>query len=86
MGLLSRLLIPRKVRRVAHPVRAVRRKATPKSVKRARRALHPINNATYSVTRSLNTKPTSRQLTYHHGTCTMNHRSPEAAAKCRRTY
>ena len=41
MGFLSRLLIPRGVRRVAHPGRAVKRAVTPKSVKRARRALHP---------------------------------------------
>jgi hypothetical protein len=87
MGFLSRLLIPRSVRRAAHPGRAVKRAVTPKAVKRARRAMHPMSNAVYGVERSLNTKkrPTSRSPVYHHGICTVNHRSSEAAAKCRRT-
>jgi len=87
MGFLSRLLIPRGVRRAAHPGRAVKRAITPKAVKRARRALHPVGNAVYGVERSLNTKKrsTSRSPVYHHGTCTVSHRTPEAAAKCRRT-
>ncbi len=88
MGLLSRMFIPRGVRRAVHPGRAVKRAVTPKTVKRARRALHPVSNATYGVTRSLNTKKRtrSRRPVYHHGTCTVNHRSPDPAAKCRRTY
>jgi hypothetical protein len=87
MGFLTRLLIPRSIRRAAHPGRAVKRAITPKAVKRARRAMHPVSNAVYSVERSLNAKKpsASRAPTYHHGTCTVNHRSPEAAAKCRRT-
>jgi hypothetical protein len=87
MGFLSRLLIPRSVRRATHPGRAVRRAITPKAVKRARRATHPVSNAVYRAERSLNTKKrsTSRPPVYHHGTCTVNHRSPEAAAKCRGT-
>lgn len=88
MGFLSRLFIPRSVRRAVHPGRAVKRAITPKSAKRARRAMHPLSNAAYGVTRSLNTKPRryARQPAYHHGTCTVNHRSLAAAAKCRRTY
>ncbi len=89
MGFLSRLFIPRSVRRAAHPGRAIKRAVTPKSVKRARRAMHPVSNAVYSVERSLNTKPrrrATRQPVYHHGTCTVDHRSPQAAEKCRRTY
>jgi hypothetical protein len=87
MGFLSRLFIPRSVRRAAHPGRAVKRAITPKAVKRARRAMHPVSNAAYSVERSLNTKTrsTSPSPVYRHGTCTVNHRSPEAADKCRRT-
>lgn len=87
MGLLSRVLVPRSVRRAAHPVRTVKRKATPKSVKRIRRAAHPVSNATYSVTRSLNSKPRRRQRSgaYRHGTCPVRHKTQEAAAKCRRT-
>ena len=87
VGFFSRLFIPRSVRRAAHPGRAVKRAVTPKVVKRARRAMHPVSNAVYGVERSLNTKkrPTSRPPVYHHGTCTVNHRSPDAADKCRRT-
>ena len=86
MGFLSRLFIPRSVRRAAHPGRAVKRAVTPKAVKRAQRAMHPFSNAVYGVERSLNTKPRPKHSSpvYHHGTCTVNHRTPEAAAKCRR--
>jgi hypothetical protein len=89
MGFLSRMFVPRGIRRAMHPVRTAKRAATPKSIKRARRALHPVSNAKYSVERSLNTKPRKRSgggPVYRHGACTVNHRSPEAAAKCRRTY
>jgi hypothetical protein len=49
--------------------------------------MHPVSNAVYDVERSLNTKKrtASRSLVYHRGTCTVNYRSQEAAAKCRRT-
>jgi len=88
MGFISRLLVPRGVRRAAHPVRTVKRAAAPKSIKRARRSLHPVSNAGYSVTRKLNTKPRrhSRAPVYHHGACSVNHRTPEAAARCRRNH
>ena len=86
MGFLTLLLIPRSLRRAAHPTRTVKSALTPKSVKRARRVLHPVDNATYAVTRSLNTTRRPRTPHYRHGTCTVRHRSPEAAAKCRRTY
>ncbi len=87
MGFLSRLFIPRGVRRVMHPGRAVKRAVTPKAVKRARRAMHPVSNAVYGVERSLNTKPRpkSKAPVYRHGTCPVNHRTPEAAAQCGRT-
>jgi hypothetical protein len=88
MGFLSRLLIPRPVRRATHPVRTVKRAVTPKPVKQVRRAMHPVSNASYQVTRSFNTKKrrTSRAPVYHHGTCPVNHRTPEAATRCRRTH
>jgi hypothetical protein len=44
-----------------HPVRSVKRAVTPKPIKKAMRAVHPLDNAVYVVTRSLNTKPTSRR-------------------------
>jgi hypothetical protein len=68
-----------------HPGRAAKRAVTPKVIKRASRALHPVDNAVYSMTRGLNTKPRrwSKAPVYNHGSCPVNHRSPEAVAKCR---
>ncbi|MGN6608534.1 MAG: hypothetical protein ACTHMS_16185 [Jatrophihabitans sp.] len=88
MGFLSRMLVPRSVRRAVHPVRTAKSAVTPKSVKQVRRALHPVDNAVYSMQRSLNTKPRKRSTApaYTHGSCSVRHRTPEAAAKCRRTY
>ena len=80
MGIFSRLLIPRGVRRAAHPGRAVKRAVTPRSMKHARRALHPVANARYSVERSaattLRSKRTPRAQVWHHGSCSVNHRAP----------
>jgi hypothetical protein len=88
MGLLSRLFVPRTVRRAVHPARTVKRAVTPRSVKRVRRAMHPVSNVTYGVTRSLNTKKRLKKHapTFHHGGCPVNHRSPETAARCHRTH
>jgi hypothetical protein len=85
MGFLSRMLVPRKVRRAAHPIRSAKRAATPKAVKQVRRALHPVDNAVYGVTRSLNTKPRRRSQApaFTHGSCPVRHRTREAAMKCR---
>jgi hypothetical protein len=89
MGFFSRLFIPRSVRRAAHPGRAVKRAVTPKVVKKARRAMNPIDNAVYGAQRSVSTairsggKSKSKAQVWRHGNCPINHRSPEAAAKCR---
>lgn len=89
MSFLTRLLVPRGVRRAVHPGRAVKRAITPKAVKRARRAMHPIENVHYSVERSIATSlrsgrnRKSRAQVYWHGSCPVNHRTPEAAARCR---
>jgi hypothetical protein len=95
VGFLTRLLVPRSVRRAVHPVRAVKRAATPKVVRQATRALHPIDNAVYGVERSVatslrsgrsrkaKTRRKGRAPVYRHGSCPVAHRSPEAAAKCR---
>lgn len=56
MGFLTRALVPRGVRHAAHPVRTVKRAATPKAVKQIQHAAHPVSNAIYGVERSLNTK------------------------------
>jgi hypothetical protein len=87
VGFFSRLFIPRSVRRAAHPGRAVKRAVTPKAVKKASRALHPIDNAMYSVQRSAATAIRSggkgKAPVFRHGNCPVNHRSPEAAARCK---
>jgi hypothetical protein len=87
MGFFSRLLVPRSVRRAMHPGRAVKRAVTPKAVKRASRALHPIDNAVYSMERSAATAIRSggkrKAPVFRHGNCPVHHRSAEAAAKCR---
>jgi hypothetical protein len=91
MGFLSRLLVPRSVRRAMHPVRTVRRAATPKAVKKAQRALHPVDNIVYGAERQVITSLRSggkrrhqgRARVYRHGNCPVAHRSPETAAKCR---
>lgn len=68
-----------------HPVRAVKRAVTPKPIKEAQRALHPIDNAIYSLERSLNSKPRasrrsassakakSKAPVFNHGSCSVNH-------------
>ena len=88
MGFLTRLLIPRSVRRAMHPGRAVKRAVTPKVVKKARRAMHPVDNARYSVERSIATSLRSgrkrrKAPVYRHGNCPVRHRTAEAAARCR---
>ena len=93
MGFFSRLLVPRGVRRAVHPGRAVKRAVTPKAVKRARRALSPIDNMKYGVERSIATslrsgrrkkdRAPAYRAVYKHGSCPVNHRTPEAAARCR---
>lgn len=86
MGFFSRLLVPRKVRRVAHPVRSVKRAVTPRTVRRIQYGMHPVSNAGYQLQRSLTTKGRPRVQVYRHGTCTVQHRSPYTAMKCQRTW
>ena len=70
-GLFSGLFMVRSVRGAAHAGRAVKRAVTPKSIKRARRAMHPVSNAAYSLERSLSTKPrpASSGAVYRHESC-----------------
>lgn len=88
MGFFSRLFVPRSFRRAIHPGRAVKRAVTPKAVKKASRALHPVDNAVYSMQRSAATairsgRKNSKAPVFRHGNCHVNHRSAEAAARCR---
>ena len=88
MGFFSRLFIPRGVRRAVHPGRAVKRAITPKPIKKARRAMHPADNAAYSaqrsVARSIRSGRKRKARVYRHGTCTINHRSQETMLRCRK--
>jgi hypothetical protein len=59
MGMISRRVVPRGVRRAVHPARTVKSAITPKPVKQVRRAMHPVDNAVYAAERSLNTKGSS---------------------------
>jgi hypothetical protein len=93
MGFLSRVLGPRRRRR-ARPAaagRRVTRGGTVNSTKRLRRGVRHLRRALDRMTRSLNRNSRSvdgKKLVavYHHGTCTMDHRSRKAASRCRRTY
>ena len=74
-------------------MRTVKRAATPKAVKTATWAMHPLDNAIYGVERSVATSLRSgrkrkqrrkgRAPVYRHGICPVAHRTPEAAAKWR---
>jgi len=77
--------VPRSVRRAVHPVRAIKRELTPRPIKRARRALHPIDNAIYGVTRKLNTRHRSstQSQTFEHSGCDIKHRSVDAFNNCK---
>lgn len=92
MGFLSRLLVPRGLRHARHPVRTVKRAATPKVVKQAQGALRPVDNIVYGAERQVinslrsgrrQRRRNGRAPVYRHGSCPVAHRSPEAAAKCR---
>jgi len=88
VGFFSRLFVPRSVRRAMHPGRAVKRAVTPKAVKKASRALHPVDNAVYSMQRSAATtirsgRKKGKAPVFRHGNCPVNHRSAAAAAGCR---
>jgi hypothetical protein len=48
---IFRWFVPQKVRRVAHPVRSVKRQLTPKPVRAVYYARHPVGTATSAVTR-----------------------------------
>jgi hypothetical protein len=79
VGFSVQAVVPRSVRRAVHPVRTAKRAATPKAVKRVTRAMHPLDNATYGVERSVATSLRSGQKrkqrrkggapVYRHGTC-----------------
>jgi hypothetical protein len=98
MGFLSRLLIPRSVRRAAHPVRSakriVRKVVVPKSIRKvtyaASQVANPLSSLAYhAVERPVTTalrggsKQKSTAPVFRHGYCPVKHRTAEAAQRCR---
>lgn len=79
MGFLTRLLVPRPVRRAMHPVSTAKWALTPRPVRVVRHAMHPVDAALYQLERSAR----ARRLVYRHGACPVKHRSYGAAARCR---
>ena len=87
MGFLCRLPIPRGMRRTAHPEHAVTPAAAPEAVEVANGAPHPGVAAAHVMPSAAagTIEPAANGSTgvWHHDNCKVNHRSPEAAAKCR---
>lgn len=102
MGILSRVLDPRGYRRARPATsRAGKRVSSSKTTKGVRRRMRRLRNALHRLPRWLTRNNRSRKnrsrknrslsgkklvAVYHHGTCTVNHRSRKAASRCRRTY
>lgn len=99
MGFLSRTLVPRSVRRAVHPVRSakrvVRKAVVPKSIRKltytANQLANPLSSISYHaverpITTALRSGSKPRKSTapvYRHNGCSVKHRTPEAAARCR---
>jgi hypothetical protein len=58
-------------------------------LKRAQQQLHPIDKLKYSIERSIaaslrsGLKKKGISRVYRHGNCPVNHKTPQAAARCR---
>jgi len=87
MGFFSRLPIPRGMRRATHPEHAVAQAAAPEAVEVASGAPHPAGGAAHVMPSpaTVTIEPAANGSTgvFHHDNCKVNHRSAEAAAKCR---
>lgn len=93
MGFLTRVAGARG-RRGARPAAAsqvAKRGGTSTSTRRVRRGTSPLRTALDRIAQALTRHSRSvdgKKLVtvYHHGTCTVNHRSRKAASRCRRTH
>ena len=87
MGFFSRLPIPRGMRRATHPEHAVAQAAAPEAVEVANGARHPAGAAApvmpSPAAATAGPAANGSSGVWHHDNCKVNHRSPEAAAKCR---
>jgi hypothetical protein len=90
MGLLSRFLGTRGRRRTRPAAsRAAGRVGAAKRIKKSRRSTQlraSVDRITRSLTRNSRSVDGKKLVAvYHHGTCTVNHRSRKSASRCRRT-
>ena len=87
MGFFSRLPIPRGMRRATQAERTVAQAAAPETVEVASGAPHPAGGAAHVMPSpaTVTIEPAANGSTgvFHHDNCKVNHRSAEAAAKCR---
>ena len=87
MGFFSRLPVPRGMRRATHSEQAVAQAAAPEAVEVANHAPHPASNGhpvQPSAAATVESAANGQAGVWHHDNCKVNHRSPEAAAKCRK--
>jgi hypothetical protein len=86
MGFFSRLPVPRGMRRAMHPGQAATPAAAPEAVEVAHHAPRAADNG-HSVRHPMATtaqaEANGKAGVWRHGDCPVNHRSAEAAAKCR---
>jgi hypothetical protein len=86
MGFFSRLPVPRGLRRATHPESAATPAATPEAVEVAQRAAQAASNGhpvQHSAAATIQAEANGSAGVFRHGDCPVNHRSAEAAAKCR---
>ena len=83
MGFFSRLPVPRGMRRAVH---AATPAATPEAVEVAHHAPRAADNGhsvQHSAAATIQAEANGNAGVWRHGDCPVNHRSAEAAAKCR---
>jgi hypothetical protein len=86
MGFFSRLPVPRVMRRAAHTEHAATQAAAPEAVEVANGAPRAASNghsAPASAAATIESAANGQAGVWHHDDCKVNHRSAEAAAKCR---
>jgi len=82
MGFFSRLPVPRGMRRATHPEPAVAAAVVPEAVEVAHHAPHAADNG-HSAAATIQAEANGSAGVFRHGDCPVNHRSAEAAARCR---
>jgi hypothetical protein len=86
MGFFSRLPVPRGMRRAMHPGQAATPAVAPGAVEVAHHAPRAADNGhsvRHPVATTAQAEANGKAGVWRHGDCPVNHRSAEAAAKCR---